>query len=486
MIEDRKNKDQLEQRLKQAAENYEVQPSDEVWEKLSKKIPSSRSDKVIFLKWGAVAAALIVIVGLGLYFLQGSTTDNTVVSQGITKATAPEEDYYTEENKFQDDKKDAVESNKIALDEDKPKADQHRKAAVAKNNNATPEVYKDKHNTKESVADRRNATLASKKELKRHSSLPFIAGNTSFKQQKITLHPRESLHYPKEYIQSKIRSYIATSKDVKREMKKASDIAFSAYFAPGMSYRTLDVDPVSPDRRFASGAVQNQTLVQLSEREQATPPSQQGNARQLQQSRDWGWGAGLRMAVTVHKRWKFKTGLALQKTSYNITAYKPSSLSDRDGQVRYMMVQPLTVRDNSIANFAASNNMSPDDNKIAFDNQYLRAELPLLIGYNFGNPDKLSLSVMTGVGLTYLVNANAMEYDAGQNRYFTNPETGEELRAWNSNLMLEVSMDVPLSPRLGFSIGPSLEYQLMSSYKNNESVSEFPYQIGMKAAILLR
>src|SRR5699024_11758159 len=71
----------------------------------------------------------------------------------------------------------------------------------------------------------------------------------------------------------------------------SSDIAFSAYFAPGMSYRKLDVNPVSPDRRFASGAVQNQTLVQLSERQQETP-SQQGSAQQLQQSRDWGWEIG--------------------------------------------------------------------------------------------------------------------------------------------------------------------------------------------------
>ncbi|HLR37539.1 MAG TPA: outer membrane beta-barrel protein [Chitinophagaceae bacterium] len=463
MIEDRRNKDQLEQQLKQAAENYVVQPSDEVWEKVSKELSASGSNKVIFLKWGAVAAALIVIIGLGLYFLQGSTTKNAVVPRGITKTVAPQEEHYTEENQLQKDKKDIVESDKLVFGEDKQKTEHNRKEVVAKNNNAILEVSKDN---------------------KKNNSLPFIANNTSFKHQEITLYPRETLHYPEEYIQSKIRSYIA-SKDIKTEIKKTSDIAFSAYFAPGMSYRKLDVNPVSPDRRFASGAVQNQTLVQLSERQQETP-SQQGSAQQLQQSRDWGWGAGLRMEVTLHKKWEFETGLALQKTSYNITAYKPSSLADRDGQARYMMVEPLTVRDNSISNFAASSDMNPDNNKVAFDNQYLRAELPLLIGYNFGNPDKLSLSVMTGVGLTYLMNANAMEYDAGQNRYFTNPETGKDLRAWNSNLMLEISMDVPLSQHLGFSIGPSLEYQLMSSYKDNNAVAEFPYQIGMKAAIQLR
>src|SRR5699024_2070567 len=250
-------------------------------------------------------------------------------------------------------------------------------------------------------------------------------------------------------------------------------ISVGLYYTPGMSYRSLKEGTIQ-QRQVPSDvvsvppgllAVNDENLMMRVTRKE----------KPMQQKLSWGWGTGLRVGVPFGKNWMLQTGLSLQQTTYDIKAYKqdPAYVTG-DGSSSMVAA---SAANSTFARFAGG--PSGVEKSTTLENRYVSTELPLLIGKRFGHPDKLSFTLLAGAGLTYLIHSNAIIYAPQSQRYFSDDDY---LSRFNSNLILEANMNIPLGNHFGFSIGPALQYQLFSSYKAYRAVQEYPYLIGIKTA----
>ncbi|MGH2644824.1 MAG: hypothetical protein ACRDE2_12795, partial [Chitinophagaceae bacterium] len=115
-------------------------------------------------------------------------------------------------------------------------------------------------------------------------------------------------------------------------------------------------------------------------------------------------------------------------------------------------------------------------------NSYSLIEIPFLINKQFGNSHGVAFNVCAGVGLSYLFHANPVIYSPVSGRYFSD---NHYIRSINGDYHIETSVLILLSSQLKLDIGPSFQYQILSSYKNYPAVKEHPYFIGLKTGLQL-
>src|SRR5699024_10531906 len=111
----------------------------------------------------------------------------------------------------------------------------------------------------------------------------------------------------------------------------------------------------------------------------------------LQQNQDWGWDAGIRVGWPVAKKWVISSGLSVQRISYEMTAYQSSRGANRQSlQPRLLSTVPVAIETvpSSANRFSSTAALPPTHRNVTLKNQYLSAELPLLLGYRFAPSEK--------------------------------------------------------------------------------------------------
>lgn len=484
MKEDRLQDKNFEQRLREEADHFEMQPSAAVWGKIASALPAHSPSKKIFIwKWAAAAAVILLIGGLGWYFLGSPSGQPAIDNPSDLVSTNKHQDARHSLN--QEKKNTTV---KITTPGKEEKNLATAVAPPAKRINPSPsdkaapygQDQPESLNEQTAIVQNRPSGTETylQKNLQKNNQLPALQKVTVVFAQDSLDTDAITLQYSDRIARLMLEEAAPAAPSLARNEAPSKDkISVGLFFTPGVSYRTLKTGGGSSPQSF--DALNANALRPNNSQGFNTLERVNVQDKPLQQKQSWGWNSGVRVALHLSPEWIVQTGISLRQTDYKITAYKqdPAYVSGNG----YATVSNSPITNSLYARYAGR---TPENSRATtLENRYLSTELPLLVGRRFGNPDQFSLTVLAGAGLTYLLHSNAVMYAPASQRYFSDKDY---LHPFNSSLILEASMNVPLSKQIGFSIGPAFQYQLFSSYKNYNSVKEYPYLIGIKTALSLR
>lgn len=478
--------DDFEKRLKKEAEDFLPQPSSRVWENIHNELHPRRRKYLL-----AAAAAVLLLLGVSVYFLQKQYVSSSIkssVAEQIPAGTLPAQTPPPPSDNSQSRKQPAqpvVSSGKISTRLQKPgeaesvglttkprsgytedsqgnnPAASSKSALVGKNKLQNPELSAP-NKEKEQMPEAKLGNQSSET-----SGLPLLENLSLFL---YTPHSRDYVELSTFAHANRISSswMIPQNKGNFSFSKKGNEKvspgklfgkpSYEIFYTPGIGYRSLTegssgIMAGNPSSSYSSSSLSD-----------------------LKQQPAWSWAAGARVILPFGKSWSLQTGLSVEQLNYSITAYG---------------TYPAYVQNNNNYYYSASPSRSPyflSTNALAaarpavnhLHNSCFSGEIPLLVDKRFGNPRSIFLNLAAGAGLTYLFHASPVIYSPVSERYFTG---ADYIRKFNGNFHIETSLFIPLSPGLKLDIGPSLQYQILSSYKNYPAIKERPYLLGFKTGL---
>lgn len=109
-------------------------------------------------------------------------------------------------------------------------------------------------------------------------------------------------------------------------------------------------------------------------------------------------------------------------------------------------------------------------------NYYHQIELPVMLFISKPLTPRLSLTTGIGASLNYTFSKQALVYDYRIDHYADNQDF---LRKWNSNFNAQVLLEYRANARMSFAAGPDFRYAVLSTYKDNYSIGQHQYTLGL-------
>jgi len=186
-----------------------------------------------------------------------------------------------------------------------------------------------------------------------------------------------------------------------------------------------------------------------------------------------GFEVGSNILYTLNKTFTLKTGLLFNFTRYDIQAYSSSNS------------EPATIALNSnwgiatgeLTTYTRYRNFGGDAAE-NLHNQYFQLSVPLGLEVNLLGKDKIHVGIGGTVQPTYLLNRNSYLLTADY-KYATEPSL---VRKWNVNTSVEAFISYKTGD-LKWKIGPQLRYQLFSSYIQKYPIRENLYNYGIQIGV---
>jgi hypothetical protein len=186
-----------------------------------------------------------------------------------------------------------------------------------------------------------------------------------------------------------------------------------------------------------------------------------------------GFEVGSNILYTLNKTFTLKAGLLFNYTRYDIQAYSSSSS------------EPATIALNSSVGIATGElttytryrNFGGDAAE-DLHNQYFQLSAPLGLEINLLGNDKIHVGIGGTVQPTYLLNRNSYLLTADY-KYATEPSL---VRKWNVNTSAEAFISYKTGD-LKWQVGPQLRYQLFSSYIKKYPIRENLFDYGIKIGV---
>jgi hypothetical protein len=190
-----------------------------------------------------------------------------------------------------------------------------------------------------------------------------------------------------------------------------------------------------------------------------------------------GFEIGSNFLYAVSKNVTLRTGLLFNYTRYDIQAYS-SYASDR---AVIALNTSYGIAMNEITTYTRYRNFG-GDNVQNLHNQYFQLSVPLGMEVNLFGNGKLQVGIAGSLQPTFLFNRNAYLLTADY-KYTTEPSL---LRKWNINSSAAAFVSYKTGD-LKWSVGPQFRYQLLSSYVKEypirEHLMEYGIQIGVAKTI---
>lgn len=186
-----------------------------------------------------------------------------------------------------------------------------------------------------------------------------------------------------------------------------------------------------------------------------------------------GFEVGSNILYTLNKTFTLKTGLLFNFTRYDIQAYSSSNS------------EPATIALNSnwgiatgaLTTYTRYRNFGGDASE-NLHNQYFQLSVPVGMEVNLLGKDKIHVGIGGTVQPTYLLNRNSYLLTADY-KYATEPSL---VRKWNVNTSLEAFISYKTGD-LKWKVGPQLRYQLFSSYIQKYPIRENLYNYGIQIGV---
>lgn len=245
-------------------------------------------------------------------------------------------------------------------------------------------------------------------------------------------------------------------------------VSWTAYLTPAIGYRQFSTDRGHHGSPTLSDPVQSSSFYFLAARriEKVT----------YRHRPDWNWSAGVGVSYPLSAKWSLESGLEMTKTGYRVQVYDASPAYVQ----AYNAVPVSASNDRANSGLMSYGSNAATSGPTYYHIRYLSAEIPLEIHRNFGNPDRVSLDVGAGPALSFLAESRSLIFAPSSGRYYANKH---ELSKTRAGLRLETGVLVPVARHIRLSAGPALEYQLTSSYRQEEPVQEHPYYVGLQLGL---
>lgn len=437
-MEDERYDSELERQLREAAEGLRMEPSDRVWAGISEHLHPRRRR---FFWWGSAAATLTLIVAIGLYLGRQPARQPMGQHEGAEQAHAPVA---------------GKEVQKKGGDQADSKVNAPEPVTPGTSSLPTPPTVRvQQANLRVPHPQRAVANFSLP------LSLPVLQG---LEAQAHGLTPGKP--YGPELV-SPLKQAPQVSKPpepVPIAVKTHPKLSFSLFFSPSSGYRILHETPTTPASLMPSApTTPSSNPPSLS----AAPPVEK---RGPSQHPAFSWVLGVRTELSLGSHAYLQTGVSLQQANYRVLTYGAYPAYSLSGSAR----RPnMFLATNAIAAAAIQHGTYRT-------NSYLQAEVPVMAGWRFGDPDRIHVSVAAGAGISYLLHSDPLVYSPKSDRYLTDKDL---IRPVNSLLHLETAVHLPLGHHAAVSLGPSIQYQLGSSYRNFDEVKEHPYLIGIAAGL---
>jgi hypothetical protein len=186
-----------------------------------------------------------------------------------------------------------------------------------------------------------------------------------------------------------------------------------------------------------------------------------------------GFEVGSNLLYAVNKTLTLKTGLQLNYIRYDIQAYssyayEPATIALNSG---YGIVTGQLTSYTRYRNFGGD---AAED----LHNQYFQLSVPMGLEVNILGNKKLQVGIAGTVQPTYLLNRNTYLITADY-KYATEPAL---VRRWNVNTSAEAFVSYKTGD-LKWQVGPQIRYQLLSSYIKEYPIRENLYNYGIKIGV---
>ncbi len=186
-----------------------------------------------------------------------------------------------------------------------------------------------------------------------------------------------------------------------------------------------------------------------------------------------GFEAGAQMNYLLSKRLKFKTGVHLTYSGYNIISNQVhptvSSLVLKDPATG------MTYENSYFTHYGDGTGLAIT----TLHNYSLQASIPLGLQYAFYDNSKLQFSLAADIEPSFLLKGNSFILSSNGNNYVNDPSL---LRKWNFNSNFGTFVTFS-SPKFHWQIGPNLRYQWLSTYQKNYTVKEHLINYGIRIGI---
>ncbi len=478
-MKENKNIDRL---FQEQFKNFEAHPSDRVWAGIvAQKKDKNRTIIPLWLKVGGIAAALVLLFGLGTLFIPSNTTEATpLVNQDATTTPAETKTFInngdTNNKKPQTTDKTSIVSNTIPEEDsnsslttrqDKPNSQKLTTTSNSNKSETATSNYRtntwkpkaNKSNTLIANSNVKNATTASKAE-----QAPTT--NKLIKDQKTIINKEDNATAvaASETIATKKKNLVEEAKQIKRNQKE-NTVALeeqntqSARWDVGAVAAPVyysDFGGSGLDKRFADN----------------------------DKTGDINLSYGVQVSYAISPKLKIRTGVNNVDLSYNTNeiSFSTNSLGRALRGISYTdNAKTIAIADNS----TSQNNFNPEGaipqigvtaNGL-LQQQLSYLEVPLEAVYVLSDK-RVGVSIVGGISTLFL---NNNEVVLKSNEFSTNLGTASGVNDVSFTTNIGVGLDYKMTDKVIFNIEPSLKYQLNSF--DNTVVDFQPYYIGVYTGV---
>lgn len=421
----RETTDELEDLLKERADQYLLYPSDRVWNNIQKELHPNRS-----LRYGLLVLCLFL----------GTTTAIVVNKEKASYAISPLGQVAA---KF-------IERDLIA-----EAADQYNgiTASATKNNKYNP--FPSSHDNdgmptlaELASAEQKDLTVLVPMQLKIKESLQMPEDEK----------PTE-VDQPREDKKSSIGAAIETVMEQAKKIKK--NASWQVYASPTLGYRRLNGE--------ASRSIYQYSVFSLS-----TNATFARNVKDaVSHKPGMGFEIGTAMFYPLSKKLNFKAGLQANYNHYQIEAFSAVPEIANYGMNNYGLGSyPISA----VSFYRNNGGYSP----AILRNEHYMVSMPVGIDYEVAGTKKLNISVASTIQPTYVFANYSYLLSTDLKHYAKEPTLN---RRWNINAAIEANLNIEKG---GFkwSIAPQFRYQMLSSFKSKYPIKENLTDLGIKVGVI--
>lgn len=472
----------IEELLKEKADQYKMYPSDKVWKGIHRSLHPNR-------KWYWFSLILF-LSAVGYYtfieFITPSTADRAIAGNNASTPvnTTPETSESTSNTKavivpFGNPKQTVTKQRNFVLNPDYNEAavinmEQPVMAAVT----APPDIashHPIAYNNEAMVYNLHDWQAKKLSQPDQVSVEPYEGSQEPTVEQPVAAVPAQALLPGTIAVdESKLA---ANSQDANEDNKRINWLAHNAVyelavpkskrhswqltFSPTMNYRTL------------KGSNYPARVKEMPEIPFDQFPTTGDLEKLVNHKPALGFEVGTNMLYTLNKTFTLKAGLQFNYVRYDIQAYSSYAYS------------PATIALNSnygivtgqLNNYTRYRNFGGDAPE-NLHNQFFQLSAPIGLEVNLLGSDKIQVGIGGTIQPTYLLNPNTYLLTADY-KYATEPAL---VRRWNVNTSAEAFISYKTGD-LKWQVGPQFRYQLLSNYIKEYPIREHLFQYGVRIGV---
>ncbi len=260
------------------------------------------------------------------------------------------------------------------------------------------------------------------------------------------------------------KNFIASTLDL--VLAKAKIIGKKAvwqyYLTPTVSYRKLTGQASNTSYQYTSSAYNTNSLFAKDVNDA------------VRHRPGIGLELGTAMLYPLTKKLSFKTGIQLNYSQYQIEAFSgsPEIASFGMNNFGYGARSPI----NTLSYYRNVDGYTPT----VLKNQHYMFSIPIGLDYVVAGNKKINFSIASTIQPTYVIANHAYLISTNLKNYAQEPTLN---RRWNLNSSIEASLNVQMGD-FKWSLAPQYRYQLISSFKNKYPIKENLMDLGVKLSLI--